>query len=53
MAWPVLVFDLETIPDVAGLRLLRGAPDSQSDADVLADWVQARKAAGQSDFLPH
>jgi predicted PolB exonuclease-like 3'-5' exonuclease len=53
MAWPVLVFDLETIPDVAGLRLLRNAPDSQSDADVLAAWVQERQSAGQSDFLPH
>ncbi len=53
MAWPVLVFDLETIPDVAGLRVLRHAPDSQTDAEVLAGWAQERQAAGQSDFLPH
>ena len=25
MAWPVLVFDIESIPDVQGLRLLRDA----------------------------
>ncbi len=53
MAWPVLVFDLETIPDVAGLRVLRQSPDNQTDAEVLAAWVQERQAAGQSDFLPH
>ncbi|MEY3765378.1 MAG: hypothetical protein RLZ03_337, partial [Pseudomonadota bacterium] len=53
MAWPVLVFDLETIPDVAGLRVLRQAPANQTDAEVLAAWVQERQAAGHSDFLPH
>ena len=53
MAWPVLVFDLESIPDVQGLRLLRGAPADQTDAQVVEAWAQERKANGQSDFLPH
>jgi predicted PolB exonuclease-like 3'-5' exonuclease len=53
MAWPVLVFDIESIPDIAGLRALRGAPDDLSDAQVHAAWVQERKDAGQSDFMPH
>ena len=52
MAWPVLVFDIETIPDVAGLRLLNPCEDPQSDEQVHAAWVQARKDKGQSDFLP-
>jgi predicted PolB exonuclease-like 3'-5' exonuclease len=53
MAWPVLVFDIESIPDVQGLRLLRGAPTEQTDAQVVEAWAQERKANGQSDFLPH
>ena len=52
MAWPVLVFDIESIPDVAGLRQLRDAPAGASDAEVHADWVRERKEAGQSDFMP-
>ena len=52
MAWPVLVFDIETIPDVAGLRLLHPVPEPQTDAQVLAAWVQTRQDKGQSDFLP-
>ena len=52
MPWPVLVFDIESIPDVKGLRLLRGAAADASDADVYAQWLQQRKDAGQSDFMP-
>jgi hypothetical protein len=26
MAWPALAFDMESIPDIAGLRALRDAP---------------------------
>ena len=52
MAWPVLVFDIESIPDVAGLRLLRDAPAEATDAEVYAQWLQQRKDAGQSDFMP-
>lgn len=51
--WPVLVFDIETIPDVAGLRLLRGTVAGSSDDDVLAQELAQRAAEGRSDFLPH
>ncbi|HYF42596.1 MAG TPA: 3'-5' exonuclease [Ramlibacter sp.] len=53
MTWPVLVFDIESIPDVAGLRALRGAPADASDADVYAAWCEERKEKGQGDFMPH
>src|SRR6476661_4169165 len=52
MAWPVLVFDIESIPDVAGLRAVRGAPADATDTQVYAAWAEERKAAGQSEFLP-
>ena len=52
MPWPVLVFDIESIPDVAGLRLLRGAAPELSDQEVHAAWLKERKDAGQSDFMP-
>lgn len=52
MSWPVLVFDIETIPDVAGLRALRGEPGSVSDADVYGAWLHERQAKGQSEFVP-
>ena len=52
MAWPVLVFDIESIPDIAGLRLLRDAPPELSDQQMYAAWLQERKDAGQSDFMP-
>lgn len=52
MISPVLVFDIETIPDVAGLRALRGAPAAASDEEVYAAWLAERKDNGQSDFAP-
>lgn len=52
MAWPVLVFDIESIPDIAGLRLLRDAPAGASDAQVYEAWVKERADNGQSDFMP-
>ena len=52
MSWPVLVFDIESIPDVDGLRVLRGAPIDHSDEQVYAGWLEERKAKGQSDFMP-
>ena len=52
MAWPVLVFDIESIPDIAGLRALRGAGAELTDAQVHAAWVEERKEKGQSDFMP-
>jgi predicted PolB exonuclease-like 3'-5' exonuclease len=50
---PVLVFDIETIPDVAGLRRLRELPDSLSDAEVAEQAFAARREKTGSDFLPH
>lgn len=52
MPWPVLVFDIETIPDIAGLRALRPTEGPASDADVYAAWRAERQAHGQSDFMP-
>ena len=52
MSRPVLVFDIESIPDIGGLRALRGAPPESSDAEVYAAWLQERKDRGQSDFTP-
>ncbi|HEY9096314.1 MAG TPA: ribonuclease H-like domain-containing protein [Hydrogenophaga sp.] len=52
MAWPALVFDIETIPDVAGLRALRQEPDELSDEAVYANWLTERKERGQGDFAP-
>ena len=52
MAWPVLVFDIESIPDVEGLRALRGASAADTDQQVYAAWLAERKEKGQSDFMP-
>jgi predicted PolB exonuclease-like 3'-5' exonuclease len=52
MAASVLVFDIETIPDIAGLRALRGADAELSDAEVFATEQAERKAGGKSDMLP-
>jgi predicted PolB exonuclease-like 3'-5' exonuclease len=52
MGAPVLVFDIETIPDVAGLRALRGMDAGTADAEVMAAERAEREAAGKSDMLP-
>ena len=48
----VLVFDIETIPDAAGIRRLEGIPDSVSDMDVIAAAVANRKEKTGSEFMP-
>jgi predicted PolB exonuclease-like 3'-5' exonuclease len=53
MTFPVLVFDIETIPDIAGLRALRAADASLSDAELHARECAERLEGGKSDFLPH
>lgn len=50
---PVLVFDIETIPDVAGLRALNGYPAAMTDAEVAAAACAARREKIGSDFLQH
>ena len=50
---PVLVFDIETIPDVDGIRALGELPAALSDFEV-AEWAfQQRRASHGTDFLPH
>jgi predicted PolB exonuclease-like 3'-5' exonuclease len=50
---PVLVFDIETIPDVAGLRVLNSHPDSMTDAEVAAAAFATRRDKIGSEFLQH
>src|SRR6185295_12457605 len=49
----VLVFDVESIPDISGLRALRCHAAELSDAEVYALEIAERKEAGRSDFMPH
>ena len=50
---PVLVFDIETVPDVAGIRKLYDLPAALSDTEA-AEWAfQQRRASHGTDFLPH
>ncbi|MDP4836281.1 MAG: 3'-5' exonuclease [Burkholderiales bacterium] len=49
---PTLVFDLETIPDVEGLRRLYGWGPEVQDAEVAQRAFAARKELTGSDFLP-
>jgi hypothetical protein len=49
----VLVFDIETIPDVAGLRALNGVAADIADADVAQQAFSARREKTGSDFLQH
>lgn len=53
MAWPVLVFDIETIPDLAGLRALRGTAPELTDASLWEEIQRERAEEGKSDFMPH
>ena len=50
---PILVFDIETIPDVAGLRILNGISPETPDADVAELAFAARRAKNGTDFLAH
>ncbi|WP_051229102.1 3'-5' exonuclease [Paludibacterium yongneupense] len=50
---PVLSFDIETIPDIAGIRTLYGFDDELPDAAVAEFALQKRRAQNGSDFLPH
>jgi predicted PolB exonuclease-like 3'-5' exonuclease len=50
---PVLAFDVETVPDCAGIRKLYGLPQDLPDGDVAEIAFQKRRvASGGSDFLP-
>ncbi len=51
---PVLVFDIETIPDCDGIRKIHDLPAELPDADVAEVAFQKRRvqSGGVSDFLP-
>ncbi|TMI36402.1 MAG: 3'-5' exonuclease, partial [Betaproteobacteria bacterium] len=49
---PVLAFDIETIPDCAGIRGLYDLPADLPDADVAELAFQKRRVSSGSDFLP-
>lgn len=50
---PVLVFDIETIPDVQGLRALTGHEHDLTDSEVASLAFAARREKTGSDFLQH
>lgn len=49
---PVLVFDIETVPDVAGARRLRPALAELPDAELARRLFEERREKTGSDFLP-
>ncbi len=49
---PVLAFDIETVPDVEGIRRLRGLDAGVSDKEVAEMAFQLRRQVTGSDFLP-
>ena len=49
---PVLAFDIETIPDVVGIRRLHGLPADLPDHEVAEVAFQIRRTKTGSDFLP-
>jgi len=49
---PILAFDIETIPDVAGIRRLYDLPAELPDAEVAEVAFQKRRTVSNNDFLP-
>jgi predicted PolB exonuclease-like 3'-5' exonuclease len=49
---PTLVFDIETIPDVEGIRVLHDLDPGLAAAEVAELAFQKRRAQNGSDFLP-
>ena len=47
---PVLAFDIETIPDVAGIRKLHDLPADLSDNEVAEFAFQQRRAASGDEY---
>jgi len=49
---PILAFDIETVPDIAGLRLLHGIDPGVPERDVAEFAFRERRARTGNDFLP-
>jgi len=49
---PVLVFDIETVPDIEGLRKLYELGSDLAPADIAEMAFQSRRQATGNDFLP-
>ena len=49
---PLLAFDIETIPDIAGIRILNGLPATLDDEEVAQFAFQQRRTRTGTDFLP-
>ena len=49
---PILAFDIETVPDVVGIRRLHGLPEDLPEHDVAEIAAQKRRVQTGSDFLP-
>ncbi|HMH19301.1 MAG TPA: 3'-5' exonuclease [Burkholderiales bacterium] len=49
---PILAFDIETVPDTAGLRLLHGIDPKLGDGDVAEFAFRQRRAQTGNDFMP-
>ena len=50
---PILVFDIETIPDIAGIRRIHDVPAAVSDVGVMTWFNQKRRTASGNEFTPH
>jgi len=50
--WPVLAFDIETVPDVEGIRRLHGIDGKLPDSEVAEMAFQLRRQVTGTDFLP-
>ena len=50
---PILAFDIETVPDVHGIRLLYDLPDNLPDSEAVMCAQQKRRAQTGGDFMQH
>ncbi|HUQ77058.1 MAG TPA: 3'-5' exonuclease [Burkholderiales bacterium] len=49
---PILTFDIETVPDCAGIRRLYDLPADLADVEVAEVAFQKRRVVSNNDFLP-
>ena len=49
---PTLTFDIETVPDIAGIRRLRNYDDGLSDGEIANLAFKERMEKTGSEFLP-